>query len=136
MTKLILVIFAIIFVAIVYTHGFSKSKRELGKRFENREALSNDDFYDRFYRSSGIDKDLICALLDHVAAELTLPGSKLLPSDRFDTELAPARGWDWSSGHGILASELKRWASQKKAEIDTSKIATLDDYFRVAASVY
>lgn len=132
-----LLFFAIaVLVTIFYGFGAIESKKKLAQRFERREDKSIDDFYDLFYKSSGIEKNIINELLNHVAAELTLPVSKLLPSDQFDIELAPAKGWEWGAGQGMLTVELQKWAKEKGRIIDTSSIKNLDDYLRVGASVY
>lgn len=131
-------IFAFTFVLFVagYRTGVAQSKKRLAARFESRKENSIDEFYDLFYKSSGIDKTLIQELLEHVAGELDLPVARLIPSDRFDVELAPDKGWEYGAGHGILRLELKKWAKQKELEIDISSVHTLDEYLRLAASVY
>lgn len=75
-------------------------------------------------------------LVNHVAQELSLPATRLLPTDRFDKELAPAPGWEWDSGTGMLTLELKRLAKEKGVQIDFTEIVTLNDYIRVAARVW
>lgn len=72
----------------------------------------------------------------HAANELALPAEKLLPSDRFDVELRPARGWEMDSGKGILLSELGKLARTKGVQVDLQQISTLYDYLNAMARVY
>jgi hypothetical protein len=106
-------------------------REELAKR----ESMLAQDFYAKFYADSGIDSVLIDELVRHIAAELSVDAAKILPSDRFAVELAPARGNAWDSGFGILAIELKRLAKEKGRHLD-QPIETVDDYLRAMADVY
>lgn len=100
-----------------------------------RERLSPDDVFYRFYAGSGIDRELVVELLEHVASELSLPVDRLRPSDRFGVELAPDKGCEWDSGYGVLLFELQRLAKKKGKEI-RQRIITIDDYLRAMSEVY
>lgn len=101
----------------------------------DRESLSPDQVFDRYYATSTLERILVVELLNHVAAELSLPVDKLLPSDRFAVELAPQNGGRWDSGYGILLFELKRLAKKKKLVIERP-INTIDDYLRTMSEIY
>lgn len=103
--------------------------------FLDREGLSQDVFYEIYYKSSGLDKVLVSELLEHVAQELGLPIEKLRPTDRFSVELAPSKGNDWDSGYGILLYELNRLAKKRGQKIQ-GKIDSIDDYLRAMSLVY
>ncbi len=126
----------IILILVLVWHGMVDSKKRLSRRFENRPDITFDEFYSNFYKTSNLEKHLVEELLNHVAAELDLPVLKLLPTDRFDTELAPDKGWNWDSGHGILSIELQQLAKKKGQELDLKKIQTLDDYVKIAAEFW
>lgn len=102
---------------------------------QSRESLSHRQIFDAFYSDSGLDRDLVKELFEHVSAELGLPVGKLRPSDRFTVELAPQKGNEWDSGYAILLFELQNLASRKGKRIDRP-IETIDDYLRSMAEVY
>lgn len=101
----------------------------------SREPLAPDQFYERFYLDSGLDRALVIELLEHVAQEVRIPAERIRPDDRFAVELAPGRGNEWDSGYAILLNELASQARRRKRPI-TNTIATVDDYLRAMASVY
>jgi len=101
----------------------------------NRESLSPHEVFDRYYADSQLNRELVIELLDHVAAELSLPVEKLRPNDRFAIELAPKKGNEWDSGYGILLFELQRLAKKKGKTIE-KPIATIDDYLMAMSEVY
>jgi len=101
----------------------------------NRESLTPDQVFDRYYATSHLKRDLVVELLNHVAKELSLPVDKLLPGDRFAIELAEGRGNEWDSGYGILLFELRRLAKKRKKVIEIP-IATVDDYLKEISKVY
>lgn len=102
---------------------------------QRRESLSHQELFNAFYSDTGLDRQLVEELLDHVAAELCVPVEKLRPVDRFAVELAPTKGNDWDSGYGILLFELQRLAKSKGKVFD-KPIATVDDYVRAMAELY
>lgn len=130
-------IFAAVVVALValYWHGIRRERRTLMGRFADRPSLNFDAFY-RSYYAGKLDREKVEELLNHVAQELSIPPTKLLPSDRFDVELRPARGWEFDSGKGILLVELDSLARKNGKPIDTAKITTLDDYLVAMAEIY
>lgn len=69
-----------------------------------RECLSPNDFFNSYYKESGLDRVLVIELLEHVVQELGLPAEKLRPDYRFSVELAPRRGSEWDYGYGIRKS--------------------------------
>jgi hypothetical protein len=102
---------------------------------QRRESLSHQELFDAYYSHTGLDRQLVEELLDHVAAELRVPVEKLRPADRFAVELAPTKRNEWDSGYGILLFELQRLAKSKGKVFD-KPIATVDDYVRAMAEVY
>lgn len=122
-------------VAMLFWLGMRRERRTLANRFADRAALDFDVFFQRYY-SGKIDRTKVEELLRHVADELSLPAEKLLPSDKFDVELRPARGWELDSGKGILLVELDKLARLKGSQVDLQAISTLDDYLNAMAKVY
>lgn len=134
MTTLI-VISTVALVAGFLLLGVRRERRTLADRFAGRVAIDFDTFFQRYY-SGKIDRLTVEELLRHVADELSLPAEKLLPSDRFDVELRPVRGWELDSGKGILLVELDKLARAKGSQVDLQTIVTLDDYLNAMAKVY
>jgi hypothetical protein len=108
---------------------------DMAMNFELRDSLSPDEFYERFYASSGLERELVVELLTHLAQELRIPIEKIRPEDRFAVELAPRKGDDWDWGYGLLLYELKSMARRKK-KVVSHKIGTVDDYLRAVEEVY
>jgi hypothetical protein len=98
------------------------------KRFKGREELSLDTIYTRFYAQTNLPKGLVLELWNEVAARLKIPAGKLRPSDRFDREFAPVKGWEfddesaeinWAAAHRLQTLGVKA---------DLSRIQSLGDY--------
>lgn len=122
-------------LVVLFWQGLRRERRTLADRFTDRATMGFDDFFRKYYFGK-IDRVVLEELLRHVANELSLPAGKLLPSDRFEIELRPARGWEMDSGKGILLAELDKLARSKGAQVDLQRITTLDDYLNAMANVY
>ena len=122
-------------LSVLFWHGLRRERRTLADRFADRTAMAFDAFFQKYYFGK-IDPVVLEELLKHVADELSLPAEKLLPSDRFEIELRPARGWEMDSGKGILLTELDKLARDKGVRVDRQRITTLDDYLNAMAKVY
>lgn len=101
----------------------------------SREDITPEAIHGEFYAKDGLERDLVVEILTHVAGELRLPVSKLRPTDRFEVELAPARGDAWDSGMGILLLDLQHMAKRRGVRVEGA-IVTVDDYVRAMAEVY
>ncbi|CAM4127898.1 hypothetical protein LRM36_07095 [Stenotrophomonas maltophilia] len=104
-------------------------------KLREREALSPTGFYDRYYAESGLDRETVVELLEHVAGELRLPSGKLRPGDRFSKELSPGEAHGWDSGYGVLIFELQSLAKKRGIAVDR-RVDSLDDYIRIMAGLY
>ncbi|MCC7633317.1 hypothetical protein [Stenotrophomonas rhizophila] len=100
-----------------------------------RQSLSPHACFEHYYAGSGLDRERVIELLEHVAAELRLPVDKLRPEDRFAVELSPGRWNTYDSGHAMLISDLAAMARQRGKVVDTT-IETVDDYLRAMVQVY
>ena len=105
------------------------------KLIYSREDLSPEEFYDKYYISTGLERDLVIELLIHVSKEIGVPVEKLRPEDRFLVELHPGKFNEWDSGYGILIFELNNMAKKQEKKIE-KKIETIDDYLREMSKVY
>lgn len=102
---------------------------------DERQELTPTEFFNSFYRDSGLDQQLVEELLVHVVQELGLPSGKLRPSDQFLGNLIRGGANSWDSGFGVLAFELKRLAKKRRISLETP-INTLDEYLWAMSKVY
>jgi hypothetical protein len=121
-------VFALALVAVfVWLWNFIPHKEKL-KRLTNREELTTDEIYSHFFAGKNLPKELVLKLWNEVADSLHLPKGKLRPTDRFDKELAPVKGWEYDDDIAEVT-----WAAQHRLKkigttFDLSKIQTLGDY--------
>ena len=133
--KIVIAAIAVAFLVGLVWVGMRRERRILSERFSDRQSLDFETYYQR-YCPGKLDRIRTEEILRHVAEELSIPMDKLLPSDRFDVELKPLRGWEFDSGKGILMIELQNIAPSKGKSIDIEKIVTLSDYLAAMAEVY
>jgi hypothetical protein len=98
------------------------------ERFADRENLSLEALYGQYFAQSKLPKRLVFELWNEIAELLRVPPGKLRPSDRFDIELAPVKGWEFDDNtievHWAAQRRLKRLG----ADADITEIQTLRDY--------
>lgn len=111
--------------------GAREIRRIKGARFKGRELLSAEDFYARFYRDAGLDPLLVEGVRQELATSLEIPAEVLRPTDRFDVELAPARGWEkwWDDGLAVVRTK-GLFVLGKVYPVDWPKVQTIDDLIR------
>ncbi|MBF0459745.1 MAG: hypothetical protein HQK99_17810 [Nitrospirae bacterium] len=100
------------------------------KRFPEREELNPDEFYQKYYETSGLPKDQVIVILNIIAYELEMPAGLIRPTDRFAEELAAEPGFEFDDGVCGLAMELDSLLGQKGSNVQTSEILTVDDFVR------
>lgn len=111
----------------VVAWNFIPHRRRLA-RFADREELSADSIYSQFFPANNFPKELVSELWNEVAVPLRVPPGKLRPSDRFDKELAPVKGWEFDDD----TLEI-HWAAQRRLKklgvsADVAAVQTLRDY--------
>lgn len=131
-------IFAVTMVLAVvgYLYVQRKAKREMERRFDDREHLDIERVCDLFCQSGLTDRTMVRELIEHVAGVLSVSPSLLRPTDRFEFELKPPRGSEFDSDRNTLLLDLARLAKKRKQPLDTSSIKTLGDYLQAMAKVY
>ncbi len=107
-----------------------RRKRSKKLRFEGRDCLSLEDVYERFYSSSGLDKEKVLRYWSETGKLLRLEVGKLRPEDRFDKELAPVRGQELADEIEDLSEYLASTARELRISADLSEIKTLDDLIK------
>ena len=131
-------VFLVVFASagIGYFYAQKRARQSMSQRFADRDPLGIEQVCDLFCIEPYADRLMIKELLDHVAAELDVNPEVLRPSDRFEVELKPVKGWGFDSGVTTLMLELDRLAKEKNLSIDLSSVKTLADYVEWMLKVY
>ncbi len=123
----------ITFTVLVLTKDSEGARlRERRKRFENRESMSLEEIFNQYYINSNINKLRFKRIWNDVADILQLDAQKLRPSDRFDTELAPVKGYHLEDEQLVDLEECIMMHCQKRnINMNQYKLDTLDDIIRL-----
>lgn len=123
----------LIVIAVVVWQSLTEEKK-IARRFAGRPDLSAAEFFARYYAGTQLKCERVEDILGFVGDGLTLPTAKLLPTDRFDKEMAPIIELD--SGLGMVMEKLQICAKNHGRTIDLREIQTLDDYIRAAEPLW
>ncbi len=112
--------------------GFVYPRWKKSLRFSDREGLSDDEIYDRFFQHSGLPKAIVLKYWRQAARELNINRGKLHPGDRFDQELLPVSGWHfYDNGAEELLEHASRTLGRKESDTANIHVQTLGDYIQV-----
>ena len=100
--------------------------RQKIKRLANRTILSKDEFYDKYYSSTGLSRELVAELIEDVGKAIELPAGLLRPGDQFNAELAPLKGWWVMDDRLDLYDLLIQLERRYNVKLDDSSIETVD----------
>lgn len=107
-------------------------KRKRRILFHNRPDMSEKDFFYTYYRDTGVSKETVSYVLKLIANATEIPATKIRPSDRFDREFAPVRGWEFDDGVAEISwfvkSKMKKAGMRKPLQLHT-----VDDLIRYVA---
>lgn len=98
------------------------------ERFAQRQDLTIQEFWENFYRESGLSFDIVADALRVIEQATGVSMGRLRPEDHFATELAPERGWEFDDGLAEL-----RWELESKGRDPSLEVLTVDDFIRVYA---
>ena len=101
------------------------------KRFEGRERLTAEKIHDDFYAGYEIGKFL--ELWKEIASAVEVPPELIRPTDRFDTELGPVKGFRVAGETDDLQDAFMRRCQQRHLDPQNVKVETVDDYIRLFA---
>ena len=96
--------------------------------------MNEEEFIRTYYEDAGIPKEIISDVLKEVAGVTEIPLTKIRPTDRFDIELAPNRGWVF----GDKIAEISWFVQSKMKQAGISepvKLHTVDDLIRYIAKL-
>ena len=100
-----------------------------------RPCLESETWYTTFYGQSDLPKEKVLALRDELAEAISVPAGTLRPDDRFNSELAPPKGWEYDDGLFVLLGNKKREVNQLGVRVDWERIQTVDDWIGILVSV-
>src|SRR5580704_3259191 len=125
-----IVLFSFIVVCVAVAIWCVFPMRRRAARFRERVDLSPDEIYAKFFsQEERHGKALILDLWNEVAVILEVPPGKLRPTDRFDKELAPEKGWEYDDGIGVVNFVARmRLKKLGRADVELNRIETLEDY--------
>jgi hypothetical protein len=103
-------------------------------RFKDRQPLDDELFYERYYNSSGLKKDIVISLRHELASAFNIDASKVLATDRFQKELSVVRGWEYIDDAPDELFLLNRDREKRLGvTIPLVSFQTADDYIRTIA---
>lgn len=103
-------------------------------RFLDRKPMPNQDFLIECAIVDEVQASHALEMRNIIANELEIPVERIYPSDRFNVELAPEKGWEYDDSTNLLLQELGS-ALRKSGVAELQKEATVKDYvFAVIAS--
>ncbi|MBI3664243.1 MAG: hypothetical protein HY234_14490 [Acidobacteria bacterium] len=119
-------------IALLWHLFFSSRelRRQKIKQLGSRQCLSSMEFFDRFYASAGLPKELVIDVLERLGKALELPPGLLRPDDRFALELAPPKGWGLMDDRLDLYDAFRELGKQYDLKGDLSRLASIDEVIR------
>lgn len=115
-------------VAMLYFALVQVPRKRRLSRFLERETLTESKIYHSYFSDSHLPPNLIEELWNEVADFGEIPRGLLRPTDRFDTELAPLRGWEFGGEISSLNLVAQRRIRNLAPGFDLAQIHTVRDY--------
>jgi hypothetical protein len=107
--------------------GLRSAKTKISlSALQKREALSDDEIYQRFYVSSGLDQDSVIEVWHEIASILHAPAARLRPSDRFGEDVGAY--WITSEELDALGVAAEQRAKREGLSVELASIETVDEY--------
>jgi len=101
-------------------------------RFKERKELTPEEFIDMFYSDTKISPEIVSEVLCLIGTALNIPYGKLRPSDKFNKELAPPKGHEFSDGIVEIDSYLSDYLEKGRYSLDKN-LDSIDDLIRFIA---
>lgn len=123
---------AVLLLAVV-TYWGRRTRRGSREPFVSRPSMTIADLHAAFYAHSAVSQGDLAAALGEIGRVLGVPVDRLRPSDRFDVELAPEKGWEFDDPLAELTEVVER--RLRTCGLDEGQVAgirTVDDFVRLA----
>jgi hypothetical protein len=84
-------------------------------RFGERDVLSKDELYDRFWTDRNLDRTEVIGLLDLIEEAYEIPAGILRPNDPIEmlTDRVPEKHWWRGPIHDIIAGDRQFWVQEE-----------------------
>jgi hypothetical protein len=119
---MVIAIFALAMIGVTY-----RTRYLVLTTLGQRESLSDDEWYSRFYSQTGIPKADLDKGLQEIATRLAVPKSQIRPTDDLKW-LGATHLID--DGLDELCKSALSHAQRRNKHIDPRRIVTVDDYIR------
>jgi len=97
-------------------------------RFSGRRPLTAEELWREFYEQRGVPLEMVEEILQVIAEAAGVPAGLIRPADRFDSELAPEKGWEFDDGLAEIIWWVKDRAKRSGRRVgDISNVRTVDD---------
>ena len=116
-------------VAIIGT-GWRINKKRISERkgrFRDRQRIQLDLVFERFYKGRGLDSEKVKNALRTVGQLLGIDPELLLPSDTFDNELGPVKGYFIEDEKVDLMEWVRKETAATNIGLPKKGINTLED---------
>jgi len=98
-------------------------------RFDGREHFSLKALHDNFYPR--YEMETFAELWSEIASAVEVPPGLMRPTDKFEGELGPVKGFEVASEMDDLEEALMRRCEQAQLDYRKVKVETVDDYIRL-----
>jgi hypothetical protein len=105
---------------------FRTARKAKVDRLAGRPEQTVHQIYQSFFADMAIPEKRVAELWEELARVLELPASKLLPTDRFDVELAPPKGYEFDDPIKDVKFLISKYSL--RAGVKPEAIETIRDY--------
>ncbi|MDQ7827229.1 MAG: hypothetical protein RDV48_30830 [Candidatus Eremiobacteraeota bacterium] len=123
-----------------YYLTFEYPRKRRAMNLTDRSVLTPDEFFERFYNNSGMEKEVVVSALQFIQENAALPVGRLRPSDRFDRVLGGIKELevidsDWDCFWDATFNYLYEPAHMKRIDLEKAlaDIKDVDQYIRIFA---
>lgn len=134
-TVLLLILFLLILIFVVVDINIIQpsGKTQRLRRFKGRKELPLEEFISKFYSDIKINPEVVSEVLNVVGTALDIPLGLLRPSDKFNEELAPPDGHEFSDGIVDIDFYLSDYLKKGGYSLDKN-LDSIDDLIRFIAN--
>lgn len=104
---------------------------EKRQRFQTRQSTSIKEIFETYYAKDSLNESEFISIWIDIASILELDPEKIRPEDRFDTELAPVKGYMVEDELADLEEYFKIQCKRRGIEMGHQKFSTIDDFIRI-----